>query len=308
MNETMAPSTAPLICYVDLPTASATALTVADAIARTRGAELHVLQVQPADGPADASPRAGDEALTTVVARMQSAGMKVVVMSETGEAEDAVKRYLQHHTPDLFVTEKDARRNRKWLGLEVLAIDDVYAASCPTLLVSPNVPGSDNGEAFGFNQVVCAADLSTGWVAAVEQAGRLVQPRAGRLTLLHVLDQYPRQTVYSGARAMRLVDEHRSLVANLSEQMRTAVSNAVSPATPLDVRVVTGTPNHVILEAAQELEADLIVLGIRPERIVDRILFGSTSRSVIRRSECSVLTVPMADVEASTASEKISGR
>ena len=44
----------------------------------------------------------------------------------------------------------------------------------------------------------------------------LAQQSGGRLTVLHVLDRFPDETVYSGAPAFRLIDEYRSLVAQAS--------------------------------------------------------------------------------------------
>ncbi|MES4786478.1 MAG: universal stress protein, partial [Nitrospiraceae bacterium] len=52
-----------------------------------------------------------------------------------------------------------------------------------------------------------------------------------------------------------------------------------------------GTPADVILEAAQEQHADLIIMGTHGRRGVSRLLFGSVTEAVLRRSPSPVLTV-----------------
>lgn len=52
-----------------------------------------------------------------------------------------------------------------------------------------------------------------------------------------------------------------------------------------------GSPTHVILETARELDVDLIVVGARGHTLLDRILMGSVSDSVANHAPCSVLIV-----------------
>lgn len=53
-----------------------------------------------------------------------------------------------------------------------------------------------------------------------------------------------------------------------------------------------GTPRQEILEAAQEWEADLIVMGTHGRTGFDHFISGSVSESVLRRATCPVLVVP----------------
>ena len=55
-------------------------------------------------------------------------------------------------------------------------------------------------------------------------------------------------------------------------------------------KVVHGRPYEQILEAAEEMSADLIVLGVHGRNALDLMLFGSTTNQVIRRATCPVLT------------------
>lgn len=62
-----------------------------------------------------------------------------------------------------------------------------------------------------------------------------------------------------------------------------------------DVEVVTetrkGVPHEVICEYADEEEMDLIVMGTHGRAGLERVLLGSTTERVVRRSPVPVLTV-----------------
>jgi hypothetical protein len=56
-------------------------------------------------------------------------------------------------------------------------------------------------------------------------------------------------------------------------------------------RILTGRPYEAIVRAAQEVDADLVVLGRRGMSPVRRVLVGSTSEQVAGHSNCAVLIV-----------------
>jgi nucleotide-binding universal stress UspA family protein len=53
--------------------------------------------------------------------------------------------------------------------------------------------------------------------------------------------------------------------------------------------VITGTPSQGIYEHAQAMHVDLIVMGVRRGRALNRFLLGSVSHSVLHHTSCSVL-------------------
>lgn len=65
--------------------------------------------------------------------------------------------------------------------------------------------------------------------------------------------------------------------------------------------VLVGNPQKELPRIADELEADLIVVGTHGRRGVDRMVFGSVAEHVVRTAPCSVLTVrPRPPTAAST--------
>jgi nucleotide-binding universal stress UspA family protein len=55
--------------------------------------------------------------------------------------------------------------------------------------------------------------------------------------------------------------------------------------------VLYGTPESRIVEKAEEMHADMIVLGSHGYRAWERLLIGSVSNSVVQHAPCSVLVV-----------------
>jgi nucleotide-binding universal stress UspA family protein len=60
-----------------------------------------------------------------------------------------------------------------------------------------------------------------------------------------------------------------------------------------DVRqpVQVDVPAEEILRVAQEVDADLIVIGLRRRSLVGKLFLGSTSQQIIIDAECPVVTV-----------------
>lgn len=57
---------------------------------------------------------------------------------------------------------------------------------------------------------------------------------------------------------------------------------------------MTGETATEIARVAVESQADLIVVGVRGDRMLAQRIFGSTATRLIRRAGCPVLTVPIA--------------
>lgn len=55
--------------------------------------------------------------------------------------------------------------------------------------------------------------------------------------------------------------------------------------------IKTGKPFMEIIEAASEIDADLIIIATHGHTGVEHLLFGSTAEKVVRKSPCPVLTL-----------------
>jgi nucleotide-binding universal stress UspA family protein len=83
-------------------------------------------------------------------------------------------------------------------------------------------------------------------------------------------------------------EELRRILEEAVEKMET---KAEARGVECETRVVTASPVDGILSAAEDVGADLIVVGHHERGFLERLLEGSVSGSVARHAHCDVLIV-----------------
>lgn len=79
--------------------------------------------------------------------------------------------------------------------------------------------------------------------------------------------------------------EHASKVVDeTSEKLRSRFEGA-----EVSTEILFGSPDSRIVETAEEIKADLIVIGSHGYNRWERLLLGSVSNSVVHQAHCSVL-------------------
>lgn len=174
------------------------------------------------------------------------------------------------------------RRTRLFAAETSLAT--MRRAHCPVLAVR-------DGARSLAKVVVIATDFSPGSVHAAIEALPLMAEGAVVL-LVHawrrIHTPYPSET-------LRNVDAayERALPARF-ERMRDALDEAIGGLAPTAIHFLAreGHSAKVVIAAARDVGADLIVAGTRGHGLVERLLIGSVSTALVRTAECSVLVVP----------------
>lgn len=146
-----------------------------------------------------------------------------------------------------------------------------------------------------YRRVLVATDFSPHARHALEHARNLVQSSGGRITLMTALDAPdPHTMVGGGIHAPVALPEAR---AEAEAQLQ-AEARAVGLGQQLDrVLVCDRKPEDEILAAAQEMDADLVVVGTHGYTGMKRWLLGSVSERVLQASHRPVLLVPMPEPE-----------
>jgi nucleotide-binding universal stress UspA family protein len=157
-------------------------------------------------------------------------------------------------------------------------------ASVPVLTIGPSVrKGIHSGGQ--FRRVLFATDFTKEAQAAAPYAISMAQENQARLLLLHVLRDPDFNT--------RKRTEEDS-VANAMHQLYELIPAEAEVWCRPEATVRFGNPAERILEAATELEADLIVLGVRDAAghlgAATR-LERTTAHKVVAHAPCPVLTV-----------------
>ena len=133
-------------------------------------------------------------------------------------------------------------------------------------------------------KVLLAIDDSKFSEAAVQAVIAHHKPQGLEVRVLHAVEppaslMAPEITAY--VPPMESVEEAKALVAKAAGALRSAGVNVTTA-------VVQADPKSVILDDAKTWGADLIVLGSRGRKGLERFLLGSVSEAVLRHAHCSV--------------------
>ena len=291
-----------VLCPVDLSASSFRALAHAVALAGWYDARLTVLHVVPTFDPVNVrgdlgepirmvNPMPGEQVIEEVRRAMgiPANAPNAVVVAESGDASTAIVGHAVSTRADLIVMGTHGRRGFRRLLLGSVTETVLREAPCPVLTV-PSSAHEASSEAVTFKRILCPIDFSPSALQALGFALDLARQADGRVTLLHVVEWLAEEepkalahfnvSEYQGYLAADAVDRLRLLV---SEESRTWVE--------IDNMVVLGRSHREILQAAETIPANLIVMGAQGRGGVGLALFGSTTQQVVRSAVCPVLTV-----------------
>jgi nucleotide-binding universal stress UspA family protein len=142
-----------------------------------------------------------------------------------------------------------------------------------------------------FGTILVATDGSDDSDAAVEAALDLAHDTSGRLLVLSVVPEASAADSDGAADSAPEADRDDQVVVDATDRANDVVDHAVEwglEATPL---VWEGEPADAILAAAASEGADVIVIGSSGRSGVGRMLMGSVSDDVVRRSVVPVMVV-----------------
>lgn len=139
--------------------------------------------------------------------------------------------------------------------------------------------------------VIIALDGSPSSRRALEFASTLLAGRDTTVCLVHII---PEHIVYgkAGAASVEVYDMPKERAASkglLDESEQRLRDAGVGP--EITKQLGTGDPADLILTAATDAKADLIVMGSRGLNVAQRFLIGSVSTKVATHAHCAVLVV-----------------
>jgi nucleotide-binding universal stress UspA family protein len=289
---------------LDGSTLAEEALATAATLARRSGAELHLVTVQPPIVPAgaefgiaDAGTQPGSVQqdvecyLTLMTARLARAhGVHVVPAALVGDPVRELAEYAQARTIPLIVMTTHGRGGfvRFWLGS--VAHQLVRQVDSPVLLLRH---GARCGEA-GFERILVALDGTPASERALERAIELgsladavhydlVRVVEAPSPLLTPIGAYP-----SFADDLSL---HR-LTAAAANDLAIVTTRMRDRGLSVEAHVLVGDVAAQLVEFADRSGAQLIAVGTRAARGVDRLVLGSVADTVLKNASQPVLVVP----------------
>ncbi|MEW5893905.1 MAG: universal stress protein [Pseudomonadota bacterium] len=149
-----------------------------------------------------------------------------------------------------------------------------------------------------LKRILAATDLSGPARHAVARAYHIAGTTGAELTLMHVLNQDAldalRQAlgILPPAVEQRILDQARQGLAQLAAEYGQATG--ISAGTHL----ATGAVLRAILDHADAVDSDLVVVGARGEGFLRHLLLGTTSERLLRRTLRPILVVKQTPHEA----------
>ncbi len=144
-------------------------------------------------------------------------------------------------------------------------------------------------------KVLLATDGTKYGDAAADMAGKLKLADGDEIKIICVVDMALPMPIdiYGGyipdtTEIEKVARENAAkVVAETSEKIRSSFGDKVDITTD----VLFGSPDSRIVETAEEMKADLIVIGSHGYKQWERLLLGSVSNSVVHHAHCSVMVV-----------------
>jgi nucleotide-binding universal stress UspA family protein len=275
-----------VVAATDLSDVADEALRQADEWATRRGRELVVAFVVPQTiREASAFPPAyADDAVALLelerraeelvvervcrVTRRRASDFRVII--DGGRADLGIVRVAGEERADLIVV-----GNRRSSALERLLLGSISErvvryAHCSVLV-------SRASRRTGV--ILAATDLSDAALPAVSAAIEVAREQKAALTVMHAVEASPAE----GRDAMT-AEWRRKIAASLTKLVERSGLEIVFD-------VAHGPPADSIVLRAEELGAELIVVGTRGRSGMARLAYGSVAETVARTASCSVLAV-----------------
>lgn len=249
---------------------------------------LHVMEPLP-NWPAHRQEPEKEVALHVLAAQLAGQQVEVAGMSlAVGPAAHTILDRARELDADLILMGAGDRTGLFQFSGGPTAVTVIEHAPQPVLAVRPGQPD------LAFRKILCPVDQSGPSAQGLSNAVRLAQALGGELVVLTVVPEVSWLT--AAAETGQLADARAEYDAKWREEFDRFVAGIPAHGVATRTEVRYGSPHEQILAAARDHQADVIVMGATGRTGLVRVLLGSTTRRVLERLPCSLLTVKEEDV------------
>jgi nucleotide-binding universal stress UspA family protein len=287
-----------IVVGVDGSTTSQEALRWATGLGEALGAEvvaIHALGLLDRWHDPDASARSWRRTLCALVERTwcaplaRSRGNHRVEVRD-GDPIDVLLAAVEDEHTDLLVVGSRGVGDRPELALGSTSLHVLQAARVPVLVVPDRRPAAAAADGLRLRHLLVGVDHSQASRTALELAADVAVALGGSLTVLEVVEYVPpfpldEPTEASCGHQGRVAE---AAMARLEAEVRGVRAQGVG----VQVVVRSGDPAATLLEVADNVDADLVVVGTRRHPRPDELLLGSVARTVADRARRPTLVVP----------------
>jgi len=282
-----AASPAKILVATDFSPASDRALDYALSLARSYNSRIYLVHVIPVDlmmAPelvAESRQKfllAAKEGMAKILDAQRFFGVAHQELIVEGSFRPTIENLIEEHGVDLVVAGTHGAGGIKKVLLGSQAEALFRHTNVPVLTVGPGVKREPFYEV-ELKNILLATDFGPGAEKQAAYAFALAQTHRSKLTLLHVP---------LWARAPKLTEvERHAIVQQLKELVPAAEPMHCLPV----FEAVIGDPVRQILRVADEIHADLIVLGAKRQKRLAGHTLGGKAYEVVCEAGCPVLTM-----------------
>jgi nucleotide-binding universal stress UspA family protein len=140
-----------------------------------------------------------------------------------------------------------------------------------------------------FRTILVPVDFSEHASHALDAAVELAKHFGAKLHLIHV---YPIQPIMVAPYEVSIpIDIEKSIREPANQKLREWAERAVQAGVEVETTSAADTPAEAIARLAQDIRADLIVMGTRGLTGFKHVLLGSVAERTLRIAPCPVLTL-----------------
>lgn len=129
-----------------------------------------------------------------------------------------------------------------------------------------------------YKKILVALSLDHGHGSRALETARRLRAEDGEIFAVHVLDQVP------GFAKLYVTDENDKAIQKLAEE---GIAERIGEQNDAEAVVLTGHPGRTVVDHANKIGADCIIVGSHKPGLQD-FLLGSTAARIVRHSPCSV--------------------
>ena len=230
--------------------------------------------------------------LVDLKSRAEGRGIAVATRVATGIPSEEVITAARAEGSDLIVVGTRGKTGLAHVLLGSTAERVIRGAPCPVLTVRMEPADTEEGEGtpsrpVTLERILVPVDFSDCSLDAFEYAVEVAQQAKASVMLLHVLEPVAYGLDFDLGHIRTREDVRESWTKRLEE----LASSRQHPDVAVDFRLRGGLPSDAILDSAQTLPCDLIVMGTHGRRGVAHALSGSVAEAVLRKARCPVVAV-----------------
>jgi len=221
--------------------------------------------------------------LRKLISRAQFNGFRPEFVIEVGSPAQSILQFSERESTDLIVMGTHGFKGVDRWTMGSVTEKVLRKAHCPVLAVRKPlhdfVAPNKKNDCVQLHKILLATDFSDTGQRAFAYALSLAMEYNAELTLLHVLEEVPRD------------EELASVTTRLIHKLEAFVPADAPNWCSIRSVIRVGKPYQEIVQLALESQTDLIVLGVRGRSAPDLAVFGSTTYRVLQLGSAPVLAV-----------------